>query len=54
MGDTALMIHIQSLIDDAKCFETVHTCSSLINSWLVLDYITSFDLDYLIIEPLSC
>lgn len=23
MGDTGVMIHIQSLIDDAKCFETV-------------------------------
>ena len=23
MGDTDAMIHIQSLIDDAKCFETV-------------------------------
>ena len=23
MGDTGAMIHIQSLIDDAKCFETV-------------------------------
>ena len=23
MGDTGIMIHIQSLIDDAKCFETV-------------------------------
>src|SRR4029453_9883578 len=23
MGDTVAMIHIQSLIDDAKCFETV-------------------------------
>src|SRR5262245_57887484 len=25
MGDTGVMIHIQSLIDDAKCFETVRT-----------------------------
>ena len=25
MGDTGLMIHIQSLIDDTKCFETVRT-----------------------------
>ena len=25
MGDTGAMIHIQSLIDDAKCFETVRT-----------------------------
>jgi len=24
-GDTGVMIHIQSLIDDAKCFETVRT-----------------------------
>jgi transposase-like protein len=23
MGDTGAMIHMQSLIDDAKCFETV-------------------------------
>ena len=23
MGDTGIMIHIQSLIDDTKCFETV-------------------------------
>ena len=25
MGDTGAMIHLQSLIDDAKCFETVRT-----------------------------
>ena len=25
MGDTGAMIHIQSLIDDAKCFETVRS-----------------------------
>ena len=25
MGDTSAMIHIQSRIDDAKCFETVRT-----------------------------